>query len=69
MSERHRGAEPDRDALRELAARIDRLAETTEELRDLGEEHGIPAVERNAKRIEGVVEALERNVPEELIEE
>jgi hypothetical protein len=69
MSERDGGTEPDREALRELADRIDRLAETAAELRDLGEEHGIPAVERNAKRIEGVIDALERNVPEELVEE
>lgn len=69
MSERPERADFEDVPLWELADRIERLAETAEELRELGEEAGIPAVERNAKRVAGVVEALERNVPEELLEE
>lgn len=62
-------SESDEAALAELADRIERLAETTEELRELGEAYEIPAVERNAKRIEAVVEVLEQHVPRELLEE
>lgn len=69
MADREADAGPDRAELRELAARVDRLAETAAELRELGEEHEIPAVERNARRVEDVVEVLKQNVPEELIEE
>lgn len=68
MPERREGADSDGVPLAELADRIDRLEEITGELRELGEEYEIPAVERNAKRIEGVVRVLEQNVPEELIE-
>ena len=69
MSERRETGGSDGVPLRELADRIERLGETAAELRELGEEYEIPAVERNAERIEAVVEVLEQNVPEELVEE
>lgn len=69
MPERRGTDESDGVPLAELAERIERLAETTEELRELGEEHEIPAVERNAKRIQGVLHVLEQNVPRDLIDE
>lgn len=69
MTERREQPDPEEVPLSELADRIEGLRETAAELRELGEAHGIPAVERNAKRIEAVVEVLEGNVPEELVEE
>lgn len=52
-----------------MAALIDRLDELNGELRDLGEEGSVPAVERNAERIDAALRALRTNVPPELYEE
>lgn len=54
------------DTYREMAEEIARLVEAAERLQALGEEAEMPAVERNAKRLLGVAETLEDNVPEEL---
>ena len=59
----------DRDTYREMAEEIARLEAATERLQELGEAADLPAVERNAKRVEGVVESLADNVPPELYEE
>lgn len=59
----------DADDYREMAEEIARLVEAAERLQALGEEAGMPAVERNAKRVLGVAETLSDNVPEELLEE
>lgn len=56
----------DIQSLRERIEEIDRAAA---DLRDLGERGGIPAVERNAARIEAVVRILEANVPPELVDD
>jgi len=47
---------------------VTELAETTATLRDLGDRADLPAVERNAARLEGVIEQLDRNLPPELDE-
>ena len=57
---------PEDDALAEMAALVEELAATTAELRSLGEDADLPAVERNAARLQGVIEQLERNLPPEL---
>lgn len=57
---------PDDDALEEMRVLVDELTETTATLRDRGERAGVPAVERNAARLAGVLEQLERNLPPEL---
>lgn len=57
------------DEHREMAEEIARLVEAAERLQELGEEAGLPAVERNATRVLGVAETLADNVPEELLEE
>lgn len=58
---------PDDDvaAMRGLVAD---LAETTATLRELGDRADLPAVERSAARLQGVIEQLERNLPPELDE-
>lgn len=55
----------DAESLRERIEEIDRAAA---DLRELGAHNGIPAIERNAERIEAVVRILEANVPPELVE-
>lgn len=57
---------PDQDALKEMRALVDELTETTEQLRELGEREDLPAVERNAARVDGVLDQLRRNLPPEL---
>lgn len=47
----------------ELRRKIDDLEETAAELRSDGDELGIPAIERNAKRIEDTIAILRQNVP------
>ena len=59
---------PDQETLREIAEEIDRLVASAERLRELGEA-GIPAVERNAKRVADTATTLSDNVPPELYEE
>lgn len=60
---------PDADALTEMRELVDELAETTAALRQLGDREAVPAVERNAARLQGVIEQLDRNLPPELTEE
>ncbi|MFC6726453.1 hypothetical protein ACFQE1_19205 [Halobium palmae] len=57
---------PDIDELRE---RVADLRDAAAALREYGEDNEIPAVERNAKRVEGTVSVLEQHVPEPLDEE
>lgn len=59
----------DRDVYREMAAEMERLNEAAARLRELGEAAGMPAIERNAERIEGTAETLAANLPPELTEE
>ena len=58
-------SDPDYAAMAEC---IERLTETSADLRALAEEGDVPAVERNAKRVAAAVSVLELNVPPELIE-
>lgn len=60
---------PDDDRFAEIAAEIEELSRAAEQLRKLGVDHDLPAVEKNAERVEGVAAALEDNVPPELYEE
>lgn len=57
------------DTVRELREHIDELADHAAALRECGEQANVPAVERNAKRIEDTVAMLDMNVPVELLEE
>lgn len=59
----------DREQLREIAAEIETLTAAAARLQELGEEADLPAVERNAKRVEGVATTLSDNVPPEVTEE
>jgi len=59
----------DRDTLREIAEEIDRLNDAAARLRELGADAGLPAVERNAKRVADTATTLDDNVPPELYEE
>ena len=60
---------PDPDELAEMAGLVEELAETTERLRTLGERADVPAVERNAARLVGVIEQLQCNLPPELLDD
>lgn len=60
---------PDRETLAEIDAEIERLVEAAERLRELGHEAGMPAIERNAKRVRDSATALEDNLPPEIVEE
>lgn len=59
----------DRDVYREMAAEIEKLNDAVTRLQELGEEAEMPAIERNAKRVEGVATTLSDNLPPELTEE
>ena len=59
----------DPDLYREIEAEIEKLNDAVGRLRELGEEVGMPAIERNAKRIEGTAETLSDNLPPELTED
>ncbi len=61
----------DRDAetYAEIAEEIDRLMEAVARLQELGADADLPAIERNAKRLEGSAQALVDNFPRELLEE
>ena len=59
----------DQDTLSEIVAEIERLTDAAARLQELGEAADLPAVERNAKRVEGVASTLSDNVPPELLEE
>lgn len=54
---------PDPD-IEELRERVAALEAATAALREYGEDNDVPAVERNAARIEGTVSVIKRNVPE-----
>ena len=58
-------SDPDYAAMAEC---IELLTETSTELRALADEGDVPAVERNAKRVEAAVSVLELNVPPELVD-
>ncbi|MFB6078886.1 MAG: hypothetical protein ABEJ80_07915 [Halarchaeum sp.] len=53
----------------ELQRLVDDLEEATAALREYGDENDIPAIERNAKRIEGTVGIVKQNVPGGLTDE
>lgn len=55
--------------IRELREHIDELADHAAALRECGEQANVPAIERNAKRIEDTVAMLDMNVPTELLED
>lgn len=55
--------------LEDIHAHVEDLTEAVEALRRLGDEEDIPAVERNAKRIEAAVDILDRNLPPETREQ
>ena len=57
------------DDIRELREHIDVLTAHAAALRECGERANVPAVERNAKRIEDTVAMLDVNVPTELLED
>lgn len=59
----------DSETYAEIAAEIDRLTEAAARLQELGDDADLPAIERNAKRVEGVATTLADNVPRELTEE
>lgn len=61
-------ADTDPETLREIAEEIDRLNDSVARLRELGEAAGLPAVERNAKRVADTATTLADNVPPELYE-
>lgn len=52
-----------------MAALVEEIAAATADLRTLADEADVPAVERNAARIEAVVGVLRMNVPPELHED
>jgi hypothetical protein len=55
--------------IHQMRERIDEIAEAVQELKELGEQNNIPAVERTATRIEGSLAPLETHLPPELTEE
>ncbi len=57
------------DDLTEIAAEIEAIREATERLRKLGENTDIPAIERNAVRLQGTLRTLEMEVPPEVFED
>lgn len=59
----------DRATLEELRERVDRIEAETAALRDLGDRENLPAVERTATRLSGVLEQLARNLPPELVDD
>ena len=64
MSEEHDPKEYDIEELHRLVADLD---EATTALREYGDENDIPAIERNAKRIQGTVGIVRQNVPGGLV--
>lgn len=57
------------DDLAEARVRIDALREAAAALEAFGEREGMPAIERNAARIDDVAAMLAMNVPPELVED
>lgn len=62
-------SEQERNPIEEMRTQLEQLSATTDQLRKLGEQEDFPAVEHNARRIQGIVAMLEQNLPPELIEE
>lgn len=60
---------PDPETLRAIADEVETVMTAAARLQELGEDAGTPAIERNAKRLEGVAATLADNVPPELQEE
>lgn len=63
------GTERAPETYAEIAEEIDRLMEAVARLQELGADADLPAIERNAKRVEGSAQALVDNFPRELTEE
>jgi hypothetical protein len=57
------------DHIEQIDERIDDLERAAADLRELGEAASNPAVERTATRVEGVVAAVRRQVPPEVVAE
>ena len=57
---------PDAD---ELARYVEELDAAATALREYGADHDLPAIERNAKRIQGTVAIIRQNVPGGLVED
>lgn len=56
------------EPLEQIDEQIDDLETAVAELEQLGDDISNPAIERNAKRIAGVVAALRRQVPPEVVD-
>jgi len=54
--------------VQELATYVDDLDAAATTLREYGIDHDLPAIERNAKRVQGTVEIIRQNVPGGLTE-
>lgn len=59
-------SEPDIDELRSLVTDAEA---SLDDLISYGEEHDIPAIERNATRLKGSFQQLKQNVPGALVDE
>lgn len=57
------------DDVEAIAAEIEAIREATERLRKLGEDNDLPAIERNAVRLQGTLRTLEMEVPPEAFED
>ena len=55
--------------LEAIATELERIRESADRLRELGEESDLPAVERNAIRLQGTLRMLEAQFPPEIHEE
>jgi hypothetical protein len=62
-------SERERNRIEEMRTQLEQLSTTTDQLRKLGEREEFPAVEHNARRIQGIVAMIEQNLPPELIED
>lgn len=60
---------PREDELAELQERVATLEEAIVAVREFGEEHDNPAIERSASRLAGTVAILKQNVPGSLVED
>ena len=55
--------------LEAIVTELERIRESTDRLRELGEGSDLPAVERNAIRLQGTLRMLEAQFPPEIHEE
>lgn len=60
---------PDADEYAEMAALVEELDAASAELRAIAADADVPAVERNAARVQAAVRVLSLNLPPELREE